>query len=225
MFEKSFLKFFRALAKNNNRDWFNEHKAEYKEVIVEPLTTFIALMAPRLNKITKHFVADPRSNGGSMFRIYRDVRFSKDKSPYKLHAACQFRHQLGKDAHAPGFYVHISPQEVIFGGGIWIPPNPVLAKIRDTIVLNPEEWKRIKSNKAIIQICGGIRGDGLKRPPRGYDPEHPHLEDLKRKSFFAMRRDKPDIIYQDNFIDEVEAAFKASKPMMKYLCFAVDAPF
>ncbi len=225
MFEKSFLKFFRALAKNNNRDWFNEHKAEYKEVIVEPLTTFIALMAPRLNKITKHFVADPRSNGGSMFRIYRDVRFSKDKSPYKLHAACQFRHQLGKDAHAPGFYVHISPQEVIFGGGIWIPPNPVLAKIRDTIVLNPEEWKRIKSNKAIIQICGGIRGDGLKRPPRGYDPEHPHLDDLKRKSFFAMRRDKPDIIYQDNFIDEVEAAFKASKPMMKYLCFAVDAPF
>jgi uncharacterized protein (TIGR02453 family) len=225
MFEKSFLKFFRALAKNNNRDWFNEHKAEYKEVIVEPLTTFIALMAPRLNKITKHFVADPSSNGGSMFRIYRDVRFSKDKSPYKLHAACQFRHQLGKDAYAPGFYLHISPQEVIFGGGIWMPPNLVLAKIRDTIVSNPEEWKRIKSNKAIIQICGGIRGDGLKRSPRGYDPEHPHLEDLKRKSFFAMRRGKPDIIYQDDFIDEVEAAFKASKPMMKYLCFAVDAPF
>ena len=225
MFDKKFLSFFRRLAKNNNREWFNEHKAEYKQVVVEPLTAFIGLMAPRLDKISKHFIADPRANGGSMFRIYRDVRFAKDKSPYKLHAACQFRHELGKDAHAPGFYLHISPQEVVFGGGIWMPPNPVLAKIRDTIVQNPEEWKRIKTNRAIKETCGGIRGDGLKRPPRGYDPEHQHLEDLKRKSFFAMRRDKPGIIYEDNFIDEVEAAFKASKPMMKYLCFAVDAPF
>jgi uncharacterized protein (TIGR02453 family) len=225
MFDKSFLKFFKALAKNNNRDWFNERKAEYKEVIVGPLSVFISAIAPRLYKVSKHFKADPRPNGGSMFRIYRDVRFSKDKSPYKLHAACQFRHLAGKDAHAPGFYVHISPQEVVFGGGIWMPPNPVLSKIRDTIVENPQEWKRIKANKAINEICGGIRGDGLKRPPRGYDPEHQHLEDLKRKSFFAMRHTKPAIIYEDDFIDHVEASFKASKPLMKYLCFAMDVPF
>ncbi|MFT5133608.1 MAG: hypothetical protein ACI9SC_002081 [Gammaproteobacteria bacterium] len=225
MFDKSFLKFFRALAKNNNRDWFNEHKAEYKAVIVEPLCTFITAIAPRLNTISKHFNADPRPNGGSMFRIYRDIRFSKDKTPYKLHAACQFRHLVGKDAHAPGFYVNISPDEVIFGGGIWMPPNPVLNKIRDTIVENPNEWQRIKTNKAIQQKCGGIRGDGLVRPPKGFDVNHPHLEDLKRKSFFAMRHDKADIIYNDNFIDEVEATFKVSKPFMKYLCFALDVPF
>jgi len=225
MFEASFLKFFKSLARNNNRDWFNEHKPQYKEKVVEPLGLFISEMAPRLNKISKEFNADPRPNGGSMFRIYRDVRFSKDKSPYKLHAACQFRHKIGKDAHAPGFYVHIAPDEVIFGGGIWMPPNPVLNKIRDTIVDNPQEWQRIRSNKSINKLCDGVRGDGLKRPPKGYDPEHQHLEDLKRKSFFAMRHEKPDIIFEKNFVDEVEATFKAAKPLMKYICFAMDIPF
>jgi uncharacterized protein (TIGR02453 family) len=225
MFDPSFLKFFKSLARNNNRDWFNEHKPEYKENVVGPLSAFIVEMAPRLNKISKNFKADPRSNGGSMFRIYRDVRFSKDKSPYKLHAACQFRHKVGKDAHAPGFYVHISPDEVVFGGGIWMPPNPVLNKIRDTIIDNPQEWQRIKSAKKVNSLCGGIKGDGLKRPPKGYDPEHLHLEDLKRKSFFAMRHEKPGIIYDNNFADEVEETFKAAKPLMKYLCFAMDIPF
>jgi uncharacterized protein (TIGR02453 family) len=225
MFEPGFLNFFKSLARNNNREWFNEHKPEYKQNVVEPLSTFISAMAPRLNKISKQFNADPRANGGSMFRIYRDVRFSKDKSPYKLHAACHFRHKVGKDAHAPGFYVHISPDEVIFGGGIWIPPNPVLNKIRDTIVANPQEWQRIKSNKSLKKQCGGIGGDGLKRPPKGYDPEHRHLEDLKRKSFFTMRHEKPDLIFEDNFIDEVEATFRSAKPLMKYICFAMDIPF
>ena len=225
MFDRSFLKFFKSLALNNNREWFNEHKAEYRQSVVEPLAVFITEIAPRLNRISKHFNADPRPNGGSMFRIYRDVRFSKDKSPYKLHAACQFRHKIGKDAHAPGFYVHLSPDEVIFGGGIWLPPNTVLNKIRDTIVDNPQEWQRIKTGKPINKLCGGVQGDGLKRPPKGYDPEHQHLEDLKRKSFFAMRHEKPAFIFEKNFVDEVEASFKAAKPLMKYICFAMDIPF
>lgn len=106
-----------------------------------------------------------------------------------------------------------------------MPPNPILNKIRDTIVDNPQEWQRIKSNKAINKLCDGVRGNGLKRPPKGYDPEHQHLEDLKRKSFFAMRHEKPDIIFEENFVDEVEATFKAAKPLMKYICFAMDIPF
>ena len=225
MFDKTFLKFFRTLAKNNNREWFNEHKPEYKKTVVEPLGAFISEMAPRLNKISTHFVADPRPNGGSMFRIYRDMRYSKDKTPYKIHAACQFRHKAGKDAHAPGFYVHMSPQEIIFGGGIWVPPNSVLNKIRDTIVDNPQEWLRIKTNRSLNKWCGGVRGDGLVRPPKGFNPEHEHIEDLKRKSFFAMRHEKADFMFDKYFIDEVEATFKAAKPLMKYICFALDVPF
>ena len=225
MFDPAFYRFFRKLAKNNNREWFNEHKDEYREQVLDPLVDFVNAMEPRLKKISTHFRAIPRTNGGSIFRIYRDVRFSKDKSPYKLHAACHFRHELGKDAHVPGFYVHISPGEVFFGGGIWLPPSPALNKIRETIVNNPGEWQRIRNNGKLRSLCGGIAGDGLKRPPRGYDAAHPYIEDLKRKSFFAMREASPNIILQDNFIDEVEKTFKAASPLMKYLCFALDAQY
>ncbi|MFV2032741.1 MAG: DUF2461 domain-containing protein [Gammaproteobacteria bacterium] len=225
MFDPKFLKFFKSLAKNNNREWFSEHKPEYFQSVVKPMTHFIEAMAPRLNRISKHYIADPKPHGGSMFRIYRDVRFSKDKSPYKLHAACQFRHNLGKDAHTPGFYVHLSAEEVVFGGGIWLPSAPELIKIRDTIVDNPQEWHRIKTSRSINKLCGGISGDGLKRPPKGYDPEHQHLEDLKRKSFFVMRHEEPEIIFDRYFIDEVETTFKAAKPLMQYICFALDVPF
>ena len=225
MFDPELLKFFKALAINNNRDWFNENKSVYLQSVVKPMTEFIEEMAPRLNKISTHFIADPRTNGGSMFRIYRDVRFSKDKSPYKLHAACQFRHELGKDAHTPGFYLHLSPAEVVMGGGIWMPPNSELSKIRDTIVDNPQEWHRVKTSKSMKKLCGGISGDGLKRPPKGYDREHQHIEDLKRKSFFVMRHENPDIICEKHFIDEVEATFKAAKPLIQYICFAQDIPF
>lgn len=225
MFTTKFLEFFKTLAKNNNREWFNEHKSDYQQHVVHPLLDFIEAMAPRLKKISPHFVADARPRGGSMFRIYRDMRFSKDKSPYKLHAACQFRHELGKDAHTAGFYVHMSPEEVVFGGGVWLPPNEELFKIRNTIVDNPNEWNRIKSNSKVKNLFGGIKGDGLKRPPRGFDPEHPHIEDLKRKSFFVMRNEKPDIILKEGFIDEVEATFKAAKPLMEYICYAQEVRF
>ena len=225
MFDPKFFRFFRRLAKNNNREWFNEHKEEYRELVLQPLVDFVNAMQPRLHKISPHFRAIPKTNGGSIFRIYRDVRFSKDKSPYKLHAACHFRHELGKDAHVPGFYVHMSPKEVFFGGGIWLPPAPALNRIRETIVNNPQEWRRIKSNRRLKALCGGIAGDGLTRPPRGYDTDHEHIVDLKRKSFFAMREASPGIIQQDNFVDEVEKTFRAASPLMKYLCFALDAQY
>ena len=225
MFDAKFFKFFKSLSKNNNREWFKEHKSEYLESVVKPMTQFIEEMAPRLKGISKHFIADPKPNGGSMFRIYRDVRFSKDKSPYKLHAACQFRHELGKDAHTPGFYVHMSAEELVFGGGIWVPPNSELIKIRDTIVDNPQAWHRIKTSKTLKKLCGGISGDGLKRPPKGYDPEHQHIEDLKRKSFFVMRHENPQLLLEKQFIDEVEKTFKAARPLMDYISYALDILF
>src|SRR3974377_1858992 len=109
---KDFFAFFRELTANADRAWFEDNKQRYKDSVQAPMSAFITAMAPRLKKVSKHFVADPRPNGGSMFRIYRDVRFSKDKRPYKEHAGCQFRHALGKDAHAPGFYMHFAPEEV-----------------------------------------------------------------------------------------------------------------
>jgi uncharacterized protein (TIGR02453 family) len=179
--------FLNDLKKNNNREWFKANKPRYTESVVNPMCEFIACMAPRLQRISKHYTADPRPHGGSMFRIYRDVRFSKDKSPYKTHAACQFRHQAGRDAHAPGFYVHLAADGLFFGGGIWTPPSAHLGKIREQIADSPVAWSRI-IGAAAVRKHGGLKGDQLKRAPRGFDPESRHIEDLKRKAAAPLNR-------------------------------------
>jgi len=127
-FPEEMFRFLRELKKHNDRDWFNANKERYKTHVVAPMVSFIEAMDGRLARVSDCFLADARPNGGSMFRIYRDTRFSKDKSPYKEHVACHFRHMSGKDAHAPGFYVHLEPGDVFFGGGIWHAPPPVLIR-------------------------------------------------------------------------------------------------
>ncbi len=222
---KDFFKFFRDLEKNNERDWFQTNKERYKSSVQAPLLAFIKAMEGPLADVSDCFIADPRGNGGSMFRIYRDVRFSRDKRPYKEHAACQFRHMSGKDAHAPGFYVHLAPAEVMFGGGIWRPPNPVLTKIREAIVDDPEGWKKITRSRTFKKRFTGVRGDSLKRAPQGFDPEHPLLEDLKRKSFFAMQQVDPKLTLTPKFLKEVRGAFSAMAPFMEFLTTAVGHSF
>ena len=224
-FKPSFFKFFRELSDNNNRPWFTENKPRYEDDVVAPLLAFIEEMAPRLNRVSKYYLAIPKKSGGSMFRIYRDVRFSKDGRPYKEHGACQFRHQLGKDAHAPGFYVHLQPRQVFFGGGIWTPPGPELLKIRETIADSPVAWGKIINDKKLKDMFGGIRGNGLKTAPRGFDPEHKHIEDLRRKSFFLMREGTQKLAGSAAFADEVESAFMACRPLMRFISHAVNVPF
>jgi uncharacterized protein (TIGR02453 family) len=175
-FPKDFFAFFRELKANNDRAWFEDNKQRFKDSVQAPMSDFIAAMAPALAKISKEFVADPRPNGGSMFRIHRDVRFARDKRPYKEHAACQFRHRLGRDVHAPGFYVHIAPDEVFFGGGLWMPDGPALAKIRERIASRPGDWKKIVASPGFKKTFGSIEGEQLTRPPRGFDPNHPFIE-------------------------------------------------
>lgn len=224
-FQKSFFGFFEELSKNNKREWFNANKDRYKSEVVAPISCFIEAIAPRLEKISPHYVADPRPTGGSMFRIYRDVRFSKDKKPYKENAGVHFRHHRGKDAHAPGFYLHLSVDRVFFGGGIWYAPNPQLLKIREAIADDTDAWKKIANNKKIKEQCGGIGGDGLKRPPKGFDADTPFIEDIKRKSFFAMTEGSAKKANSPQFIDDVTQAYKTAKPLMKFVCDAVDVPF
>jgi uncharacterized protein (TIGR02453 family) len=224
-FPKDFFAFFRELKANNNRPWFEENKERFKESVQAPMSQFITAMAPRLKKISKHFTADPRPNGGSMFRIYRDVRFAKDKRPYKEHAACHFRHELGKDVHVPGFYMHFAPEEVMFGGGLWMPPPDTLGKVRDAIVGKPQVWKKAVTDKRFTAQFDGVHGEALSRPPRGYDAEHPFIEDIKRKSFFAMREGSVKLASSAKLVDEVADTFAAASPLLKFLCNALDAPF
>jgi len=223
-FPPDFFDFFADLAANNDRNWFNANKNRYYESVVNPISEFIVRMAPRLRKISPHYVADPKPHGGSMFRIYRDTRFSKDKTPYKTHAGVQFRHEAGKDAHAPGFYVHVAGDGLYFGGGVWLPPNPQLNRIRDAIVDNARSWSRI-ANARDLQDYGGIRGDALKRPPRGFDPEHRHVEDLKRKSFYVMTEAAAEDALRPEFIEQVTAGFRRAAPLNRFVCDALGLAF
>lgn len=222
---KDYFDFFNELRDNNNREWFGDNKRRFRESVQEPLASFVEAMAPKLKKVSRHFVADPRLNGGSVFRIYKDVRFSKDKSPYKTHGAVQFRHALGKDAHAPGFYVHLAPDEIFYGGGIWAPPAPNLLKIREAIRDKSAAWKKATSGEAFLKRFEGVSGASLTRPPRGFEAAAPMIEDIKRKSFFAMTKGKPAQTRKPAFADDVAAAFADAKPLMKFLCSAVDASF
>ena len=223
-FPGDFFKFFKDLKQNNNRDWFNDNKPRYQASVVDPISEFIVCMAPRLKKISPHYVANPAPHGGSMFRIYRDTRFSKDKTPYKTHAAVHFRHEAGKNAHAPGYYVHLDSDELFFGGGIWAPPGPQLNLIRDAIVDNARSWSRI-ANAARVRAAGGIKGDSLKRPPRGFDADHAHIEDLKRKSLYVMVESKPAAAYKPEFIDQVTEAFRIATPLNRFITETLDLPF
>ncbi len=184
-FSPALFAFLRDLRENNDREWFKANKQRYEESVLEPALELIADFAPRLHRISPHFVADPRPVGGSLFRIYRDTRFSKDKTPYKTATGIQFRHELARSAHAPGFYLHLEPRSVFVGVGIWRPDAATLGKIRTAIAESPEEWTAVRS-KGGLGRGFELRGDSLKRPPAGYDPAHPLIEDLKRKDFIAV---------------------------------------
>lgn len=223
-FPKAGFDFLDDLKENNTRDWFADNKSKYRESLQDHLLDFIEDMVEPLAKITPHFVADARRNGGSMFRIHRDVRFSKDKRPYKEHAACHFRHSLGRDAHAPGFYVHLATDEVLYGAGIWMPPSDALYMIRRAITDRPDAWSKVLKDKKMKQMFGGIGGDGLKRPPKGFSADDPHIDDLKRKTFFLMHRTTAEAAQRPEFLHEVVEGFKATMPLMHFLCKAVDVP-
>ncbi len=223
-FTRKTFGFLKDLADNNNREWFQENRDRYDDDLRGPALQFVADFAPNLKKISPHFRADPRPSGGSMFRIYRDTRFSKDKSPYKTYTGLQFRHDRGKDAHCPGFYLHLEPGEFFVGVGIWHPDGPTTRAIRDAIVEDPAAWKRASRGKKFAGLFD-LEGDRLKRPPRGYDPEHPLIDDLKRKDFIGITRITQKAITGDDFMSEFTALCRTGAPYMKFLCNAVGVPF
>jgi len=218
MLPRATFDFLRDLADNNEREWFQANKDRYSAEVVAPISAFIEAMAPHVHAVSEHFVVDPRPHGGSMFRIYRDTRFSKDKTPYKTHVGCQFRHAAGKDAHAPGFYVHIEPGKCFFGGGIWHPPSGPLRAIRQRIVDKPERWREVIADIA-------VRGDQLKRGPKGFDPEHELIDDLKRKTFFSMEEGNEALARSHKFEKRVAQQFEHIAPMMEFLTSSVGVAF
>jgi uncharacterized protein (TIGR02453 family) len=216
--------FFRDLKKNNTREWFEANKDRYESDVREPLLAFIDSFAQPLYAISPHFRADARKQGGSLFRIYRDVRFSKDKTPYKTQAGVHFRHERAKDAHAPGFYLHLDPGEVFLGGGIWHPDKDTLIKIRAALVDHPDAWRKAVGGAAFRRRFS-LDGDSYKRVPAGVDPEHPLIEDLMRKDFIALHDSSVQEVCAADFPKKFAATCKALTPLMKFLTEAVGLPF
>ena len=220
-FPQGLLPFLEELSVNNNRDWFADNKHRYEDLVLNPALDFIGAMGPPLEKLSTRFEAIPKRSGGSLMRVYRDTRFSKDKTPYKTNVGIQFRHVLGKDIHAPGFYVHIEPHEVFVGVGSWRPDGPSLAKIRTRIAEKPDLWRRVERNKK-FKSHYQFGGDSLKRPPRGFDRDHPLIDVLKRKDFIAIKHlDEADIL-EDDFFDTAVARFRDGLPLMQFLCDALE---
>jgi uncharacterized protein (TIGR02453 family) len=211
-FDKRTFDFLAELKQKNDRAWFGSNKERYEQDLKEPFLEFITDAGPRLHKISKHIVADPRPVGGSLFRIYRDTRFSKDKSPYKTHAGAHFQ-VGGKGVHGPGYYLHLEPGQCFVTGGMWMPEPATLQQVRERIVDKPSEWKAIRSG-----IDDGH--DALKRPPRGFDPDHPFIEDLKRKSFTSSVRLTQKQVTGPGLMDDFIDACKQIAPLMKFLAAA-----
>jgi uncharacterized protein (TIGR02453 family) len=223
-FSPPLFAFLRQLAANNNREWFAANKARYESDVRDPMLRFIRDFAPRLAQISDCFVADPRPTGGSLFRIYRDTRFAKDKTPYKTHVAAHFRHEVGKDVHAPGFYLHLEPNEVFVGAGIWHPDTAALTKLRRAIVAAPARWSAIVGN-AKFKRDGELGGDTLKRPPAGVPADHPLIEDLKRKDFVWSVTFAEKDACSPKFIERYAAACATAAPLVQFLTRALGLPW
>lgn len=225
-FSPEFFAFFRELSANNDRGWFQANKARYKAEVEAPLLDFISAMAEPLGAISPHIAAIPKVQGGSMFRIHRDVRFAKDKSPFKTHAAAQFRHTAGSDAHAPGYYLHLAPGEVFFGGGVYRPPAAPLKQIREAISAKPERFRAITGDARFIEVCGGLgAGDPLARAPKGFAPDDPMIEDVKKRSFFVTADSDEARAGRADFVDEVAERYRVAAPFMGFLCDAMGVAF
>jgi uncharacterized protein (TIGR02453 family) len=216
--------FLKDLAENNDRTWFGENRDAYVRYVQEPALDFINDFSGPLGKISGHFVADSRTVGGSLFRIQRDTRFSRDKTPYKPNTGLQFRHIQGRDVHAPGFYLHLQPGECFMGVGLWHPETRVAYAIRTAIADDPARWNRVTGSKRFVAEFR-LGGDQLKRPPRGFDPDHPLLDDLRRKDFIASARLTQKEIVSDRFLEGFAARCRVAAPFMSFLCDAVGVPF
>ena len=223
-FKPEALAFLGELSANNNREWFAANKQRYEEQVLDEALRFIQAMHDPLKKIAPRFVAVPKRLGGSLMRVYRDTRFSRNKTPYKTNIGIQFRHEKAKDVHAPGFYVHIAPDEVFLGAGMWHPDPEALAGVRKRIVAKQAEWIRARDDRR-FRARFALAGDSLSRPPKGFSGDHPLIDDLRRKDFIAVRNLDPDAPLKRDFQKEVEAAFSAAVPFMTFLCKAVGVRY
>jgi uncharacterized protein (TIGR02453 family) len=221
--EKTF-RFLRALKKHNDREWFAAHKPDYEQHLRDPFLRLIADLQPDLDKISPHYRADAKANGGSLFRIYRDTRFANDKTPYKTWSGARFFHVRSRQVAAPSFYLHIEPGGCFIGAGLWHPEPETQRRIRGFMLDNPSGWKAAVQTPAFRRRFE-LTGETLVRPPRGYPADHPLIDDLKRKDFVAGAGLDDATVLGPRLRQSVAAGFAGLAPLVDYLCAALDLEF
>jgi uncharacterized protein (TIGR02453 family) len=223
-FTSELFKFLRQLKRHNNREWFQAKKERYEILVRDPFLKFIEDFGPRLHRVSPHFIADPKRSGGSLLRIYKDLRFRPDAPPYQTMAAARFPHAAWKQVQAPGFYLHLEPGRSFFAMGLWHPDPETREKVREAIVSNSTEWKKATSGKRFTTLCR-FEGELMKRMPPGYDANHPLADDLRRKDFTCWKEFSENEVCAPDFLDRVTGVCEAAGPFMEFLTRAVGLPW
>ena len=213
-FTKKTLSFLRALKRNNDREWFKARKAEYDAHVRAPMIDLLTRLARDFRSFAPELVADPKV---SLYRIYRDTRFSEDKTPLKTHAAAHFPHRaLGKSGGG-GLYLEVAPTWVWIGGGLYMPETHELAAIRAHIDANHRALRRVVESRTFVKTVGELHGEQLTRVPRGYPKEHPAAHYLRFRQFLAGREYPAEFAYDPTFYREVVTVFRHVAPLVRFL--------
>lgn len=214
------LKFLSDLKKHNNRAWFQAHKSVYEQKLKQPMAEAVLHLGRSFRRFAPEIVADPRV---SIYRIYRDTRFSNDKSPYKTQAAAVFPVRgLPKNA-GPALYFHITPEEVLLGGGMYMPDAPLLRAVRDHIAAHPRRFKSIVEGKPFRKAFGEMSGETLKNAPKGFSPDHPAAHYLRFKQFLFSKIFPASIATSNKFLPTLEKYYRSGMPLIRFLADAAFA--
>lgn len=214
-FPKEGINFFKQLKRNNNRKWFIKHRDEYEKFVKSPMQSLIASLQSHFDTFAPEYDLNPKR---AIFRIYRDVRFSLDKTPYKTYSAAHFvlRGQP-KGFVGSGYYIQLGPGECYVGGGIYIPDSLQLKKIRKAIAMRGEEFLKIVEDKRFKKMFAPFDWQKLQRMPKGYEENHPMAQWLKYKQFFVGISWPEEKCYKANYVDEVASVCREVTPLVRFL--------
>jgi uncharacterized protein (TIGR02453 family) len=212
-FSPAALTFLRDLKKHNDREWFNPRKGIFDEQVRLPMIELLRAIHGQMLDFAPQYVGEPAK---CVFRIYRDTRFSKDKTPYKTHIAASFSHN-GLEKRGAGYYLGISPESVDIGGGLYAPEPDVLLAVRRQIAENPAAYRKTVNSPATKKLLGELTGESAARPPKGFPGEHPAIEEIKRKQHVFFVHLEPAIATTPKLLGEVVKRFEAMTPLVQFL--------
>ncbi len=213
-FPPEMTQFFRSLKRNNRREWFQPRKHLYEQYVKTPMQELVAAVNSELVKFAPEYVTEPKK---AMFRIYRDTRFSSDKTPYKTNQGAAFSRRGPGHLQTGGFYFSVSHNEVEIAGGIYHPSPETMLLVRTHIAATHQEFRRILADKKSRKLLGDLQGDELTRAPKGFDPAHPALDLIKKKDWILDTTLEASLATTPKFYREILDRFRAMAPLIEYL--------